>query len=597
MKTVSDYLIERLEREKISHVFLLPGGGCMYLVDSLARSKSIEKVPMLHEQAVGIAAEAFAQFNNTLGACLVTTGPGATNAITPCAAAWTDSTPVLFISGQVKTADSAESTGLRQKGFQEIPITEIVKSITKKSVRITNPNEVPEVVEELIALAKSGRPGPVWLDIPLDIQNMKIAEINLMKAKNIHVQVSDSSLVSQILREWSLSSRPLILAGNGVRIAGAGSSLEKLVHQTNTPVLLTWKALDFLDETDPLNAGRPGAIAQRWSNFAQQNCDFLLVIGARLDLGQIAYRPDNFAPSAKIFYCDIDPSEASKFQEARIISIVSDAQNLITALIEQIGELTGAENRSAWIEKIHEWKSRFPIIQEKHLNPKDGVNVYALLDKLSDKLKNDDVFIPGSSGACSEVAMQSFKVKKGQRVLNSEALGPMGFGIAAPIGGCLASGKRRTIGLDGDGGFLMNVQELSTLKIQDLPIKIFVLNNNGYGSIKSSQDNYFNGRRLGTDPSSGLGMPSIKGVVEGFGLRYSRIENNAVLDEMLTRILGDDIPEIIEVIVDSNQTTEPRTTTTVDESGRLLTERMEILSPKISAEELVEIMSISKPIS
>jgi acetolactate synthase-1/2/3 large subunit len=578
----ADFVIASLEKQGVRDVFLLPGGGCMYLVDSLHRSKAIKSWPLLHEQSVGIAAEAYSQFNNTLGVALVTTGPGGTNALTACAAAWLDSTPVLFLSGQVKTTDSADQYGVRQLGFQEIPITEMVRTITKAAVRVSQLAELPQNLSELISIAQSGRPGPVWLDIPLDIQSSQVdyAPLEKIEVSQSKLAISDT-LVENILEEWKLAERPILMLGNGIRLSGGLELIKELMQESLTPILLTWKALDFLSEENYLNAGRPGAIAQRWSNFAQQTSDFMLIIGARLDLGQIAYRPDNFAPKAKKYIVDVDKNELRKHKITSATFLNVDAYTFLTQILKRIRGQKLLLGNLNWVAQIHDWKERYPLVQPKHLNPSSGVNLYEFVSRLSDFMKDSDIFVPGSSGACSEVSMQGFMVKSGQRVFNSEGLGPMGFGVPAPIGACIASGFRRTISIDGDGGFLMNIQELATIELHNLPIKIFVLNNDGYGSIKTSQDRYFEGRRLGTDRSTGLAMPRLEGVIKGFGLKYKRISCREDLTQVLDVVFADFTPMVIEVFVDPMQQTEPRVFTEIKPDGKMLTAPMENLHPLI----------------
>jgi acetolactate synthase-1/2/3 large subunit len=584
----ADFVIASLENQGVKDVFLLPGGGCMYLVDALYRSKVLKAWPLLHEQSVGIAAEAYSQYSDSLGIALVTTGPGGTNALTACAAAWLDSTPVLFISGQVKTQDNAESFGVRQLGFQEIPITKMAQSITKEAVRINSVSELPGTLSRLIVLAKSGRPGPVWLDIPLDIQSGELDTSPLVELPRISPDLPiPDSLIDKLVEDWCAASRPILLLGNGVRLSGALELSKELVMNSETPCLLTWKALDFLPESNHLNAGRPGAIAQRWSNFAQQASDFILVIGARLDLGQTAYRPDNFAPKAVKYVVDIDKNELKKLELTGATCVQADAYQFIERLLQRIKLKKGSMGNSAWIEKIALWKTRYPLLQEKHLKPSMGINLYEFISVLSKGMNSTDLLVPGSSGACSEISMQGFETKLGQRVLNSEGLGPMGFGIPAPIGACVASGFKRTISIDGDGGFLMNIQELATIELHKLPIKIFVLNNDGYGSIKTSQDRYFEGRRLGTDRSTGLAIPGLEPIVRGFGLHYERISFRSELEEKMVRILSDNSPAIIEVMVDPEQQTEPRTYTTISSDGKMQTSPMENLSPLIDEETLI----------
>jgi acetolactate synthase-1/2/3 large subunit len=584
---VSEYIVKSLANQGIKDIFLLPGGGCMYLVDAVARSKELIAHPMLHEQSVGIAAEAYAQYSNSLGVALVTTGPGATNAITPCAAAWTDSTPVIFISGQVKTQDLREKYGVRQLGFQEVPITEIVAPITKMAIRIGSAEEISDALMKLLRVAQSDRPGPVWLDVPLDIQASETLEepLQLIPVDRFST-AQDCDLLDKMLSAWNEALRPILILGNGVRISGSVEMVQSLLQRTNTPALLSWKALDFLSDEDPLNAGRPGAIAQRWSNFAQQTADFVLVLGARLDLGQTAYRPENFAPNAKKFIVDIDAPELDKLKVTGATLIHSDIKPIVQVFLDKISSGSLRPKNREWINRIRSWKESYPLLQVKHLNPSSGVNLYEFIEELSRQMTSDDLLVPGSSGSCSEIAMQAFKVKLGQRVLNSEGLGPMGFGISAPIGACLASGGKRTISIDGDGGFLMNVQELATLKYADLPVKIFILNNDGYGSIKSSQDRYFEGRRLGTDKTSGLGLPDLERMIRGFEINFFQLATREELSLIIKQALSTQGPVVIEIKVDPDQTTEPRTFTEIDSNGLFVTSPMEKLTPLLSDEEL-----------
>lgn len=352
MPTVAEVVIRKLEDCGVSHIFFLPGGGCMYLVDALAQSVAIKGVALLHEQSVGIAAEAYAQYLNSLGVCLVTTGPGVTNVLTPCAAAWTDSTPMLFISGQVKTEDDASALGVRQLGFQEVPTIEIVKPITKMAVKLTKADEIHRTLATLIRVATTGRPGPVWLDIPLDIQNTKITDLSPITSHSEEEGNRPSTEYSKqfhaLVDAWSNARRPLLLIGNGVRLAKKEQSVLDLMLKTKTPALLTWKMIDFLDEDDPLNAGRPGAIGQRWSNILQQEADFILCLGARMDRGQVAYRLDNFAPKASKFICDIDPKEIRKLPDA----FVAFPMSLVTFL-DTVSNLT--QERDHWGVNFETW--------------------------------------------------------------------------------------------------------------------------------------------------------------------------------------------------------------------------------------------------
>lgn len=597
MINAADYIWDFLANKGLKHVFLLPGGGCMYLVDALARNSKLTPIPMLHEQSVGIAAEAYAQFSNQISVALVTTGPGVTNALTACAAAWTDSTPVIFISGQVKSSDSSDGTNLRQKGFQEISTIEIVRAITKYSVRPTTLNELTKALYIAVETATFGRPGPVWIDIPLDLQNMTASNLEKIPAidqirSNYSEGLALDSISTKLLADWQSAERPLILAGNGIRLSGMTNFYESLMSITQTPSLLTWKALDFLDEHDVLNAGRPGSIAQRWSNLAQQNADFLLILGARLDTGQIAYRPDSFARNAKKYYVDVDYYELNKFKDYNFALINSNLKEFLPQLVAAITDFSPTSNQLNWIEKVQEWKRIYPIDDPNAHLYDDGISSYVFINELSKQMSSDDIFVPGSSGACSEVSMQAFKVKKGQRVLNSEGLGPMGFGIPAPIGAYLASGNRRTICIDGDGGFMMNVQELATVHHHGFNIKYFVQNNNGYGSIKTTQDNYFSGRRLGADKDSGLEIPPIENIAKAFEIPYYRIKNNLEISRKISEVFSTDGPAICELVISEEQKTLFRTSNFMNDSGQISTHPMEDVTPLLSLKELEDNMYI-----
>ena len=310
------------------------------------------------------------------------------------------------------------------------------------------------------------------------------------------------------------------------------------------------------------------------------------MIGARLDLGQTAYRPDNFAPKAIKYVIDIDPRELDKLAQVGANCIQADAKEFLVKVLAAASANLRDFGKETWVEKIASWKNRYPLLQPKHLEPRYGVNLYEFIDFLSERMNREDILVPGSSGACSEISMQGFRVKVGQRVLNSEGLGPMGFGIPAPIGACIASGMRRTISIDGDGGFLMNIQDLATIELHQLPIKIFILNNNGYGSIKTSQDRYFQGRRLGTDRQTRLAIPEFEGIVRGFKLKYLSIKNRSEMDQLLIQIFSDNEPAIIEVLIDPDQQTEPRTFTEILPNGKMLTAPMENLHPLIEEKTL-----------
>ncbi|HOY32843.1 MAG TPA: thiamine pyrophosphate-binding protein [Bacteroidales bacterium] len=599
MQKLSDFVFDYLAGAGVNHVFMLPGGGCMHLVDSLGKHPAIEYTVNLHEQACAVAAEAYAQYTNDIGVALVTTGPGATNAITGVASAWLDSIPVLILSGQVKRDDLIGNRKVRQMGFQEINIVDMVKPITKYAVTITDPESVKYHLQKALYLARSGRPGPAWLDIPLDVQDARIEETKL-KCYSEEEQIEKVDIVllkEQVARTIELlnnAERPVILAGNGIRLAKAEHLFLDLVKKLQVPVLTTWKTIDFFDENDEWYFGRPGSVGQRGANFVQQNADSIMIIGARLDFGQTGYNHKNFAREARKIMVDADMHEINKMMTLIDVPVCADAGLFIEELQKNIA-LVENKDRNYWIGRCKEWKARYPVVLPEYKEQKDFVNDYYLIDLLSDELTADDVIIPGSSGACSERTMQAFRIKKGMRLFNSEGLGPMGFGLPAAIGGCLASEKKRTVCIDGDGGFVMNIQELETLKRLELPVKIFVLNNKGYGSIRITQKAYFEGRFAGSSTGSGLTLPDFCRVADAHGIRTFRIANNPELKENIRQILDYNGPVLCELLINPDQVTAPRMMSYKTEDGRMISRPLEDLWPFLDRDEFRQNMII-KPL-
>lgn len=593
---LSDYVIQRLAQE-VKHIFMLAGGGAMHLVDSVGRCEKIEYICNLHDQACAIAADAYGQYTNNLGVALVTTGPGGTNAITGVAAAWIDSTPTLFLSGQVKRSDLMTNRGVRQMGFQEADIVSIVRPITKYAVTVLDPDSIRYHLEKAIHLAKSGRPGPVWLDIPLDVQAAKVNPETMAgyDQKNDEGPLDKAGLknkIREVIKSFNQSKRPVILAGNGIRLGKVLDLFYALTDLLQAPVLTTWKAIDFFDENHPLFMGRPGATAQRYANFTQQNADWLLVLGARLDLGQTAYNHRNFAKSAKIFVVEIDPAELNKLDMSLTGSICVSVKDFLQKFLNQ-KQSVQPKDRSVWLDRCRQWKAKYPVILPEYFQDHPGVNTYALIETLARQMDIDDLLIPGSSGACSELTMQAFKVRKGMRVFNSPGLGSMGFGIPASIGGCIAGGRRRTVCIDGDGGFQMNIQELETVKRLKLPIKLFVLNNDGYGSIRATQNGYFAGRYVGSDPSSGLTLPSTIKIAMAYGIPSVSIRHCKHLDEKVAQVLTMAGPVICDVKIYPNQVAAPRISSIQREDGTMESRPMEDLWPFLDREEFLLNMIIT----
>lgn len=575
---LSDYVIKQLEKQ-VKHVFLISGGGCIHLVDSLSKSK-IKLIPNLHEQASSICAESYSQYTNNIGVALVTTGPGSTNALTGIASAWLDSIPVLLLTGQVQNKDRVGDRKVRQFGFQEIDTVSIYKSVTKYAVTVTDPNTIRYHLEKALWLAKTGRPGPVLIDIPLDIQAAEIDEESLVgfTPEPVFYSLDKISKIADLLNK---AKRPIVLVGNGVRLSGAIDEFMKFIEKTNIPVLTTWKALDLLEETHPQYVGRPGGVGQRGANFNQQNSDFILVIGARLDHGQLGYQPQYFAREAIRCIVDIDENEINKLGIHVHYPISIDAKIFLTELNKHVQ----INKSSAWLNTCKDLYEKYPIILDEYLDEnKPHVNNYAFIKHLSDLLPENSLLVPGSSGACSEVTMQAFQTKKHTRVYNSEGLGSMGFGIPAAIAASIASGKN-TICIDGDGGFFMNIQELELVYRYQLPIKFFVLNNNGYGSIKTTQTTHFNGNLVVSDPSSGLSLPSIELNAAAYKISYIKISDQQNLKEKIANVLKQDGPVICEIMVDQNHRTLPKVSVYKKPDGSFSTRPMEDLAPFLDRDE------------
>lgn len=586
---LSDYVVSYIE-EYVNDVFLVSGGGCIHLVDSFGKSK-INLIPTLHEQGAAICAESYSQYTNKLGVALVTTGPGATNALTGVASAWLDSIPMLLLTGQVQNKDRVCNKGVRQLGFQEIDTVSIYKSIVKYAVTIDDPKTIKYHLDKALYLATSGRPGPVVLDIPLDVQAAQI-DIDTLEGYNPIEEKYDISFIKNIVFSLTKAKRPIILAGNGIRLANALPEFYEFIEKTGIPVLTTWKTLDILEEDHPQYVGRPGGVGQRGANFNQQNSDFILVVGARLDHGQLAYQPQYFAREAIKCIVDVDKNEINKLDINIEYPVEMDAK----LFLQEINKLISKLNIEDWLVFCKQLHTKYPVILPEYLDPnKPNINNYAFIEYLSDILPENSLLIPGSSGACSEVTMQAFKPKKKTRVYNSEGLGSMGFGIPSAIGGCIASNKKETICIDGDGGFFMNIQELELVYRYQLPIKFFILNNNGYGSIRTTQNTHFNGKLIVSDPTSGLTLPSIALNAAAYKIPYVEIKNQKNLKNKLQDVLNITGPVICELIVDPEHKTFPKASVYKKEDGSFATKPMEDLAPFLDREEFLSNLLI-KPI-
>ncbi|MEY5025238.1 MAG: hypothetical protein RLZZ244_766 [Verrucomicrobiota bacterium] len=585
---LSDYVMDFVAAQGVRHVFMLPGGGAMHLNDSLAAHPKLEFVCNLFEQACTVAADAYAQYTGKLGVAMVTTGPGGTNAITGVAAAYLESTPLLVLSGQVKRADLVGNRGVRQIGFQEIDIVSIVKPVTKYAVTVMDPAQIRFHLEEALWHATHGRKGPVWLDIPLDVQAAQIDPTTLPGFLPPSVPDNAAAVLQGARRCVELlcaARRPAVLVGNGVRSANAMAELRAWAEQIGIPVLTTWKALDLFADDHPLFVGRPGAVGQRAANFAQQTADVFLSLGARLDYGQTAYNHRNFAPKAKRVIVDMDAHEIAKLDMDIEIPLAADAGQFLEAL-RSASAGVDFPDWSAWRERCQGWRRRYPVVLPEYREPQEGVNNYVFVETLGRLLGKGDLLVPGSSGACSEITCQALPVGEGLRCLNSQGLGSMGFGAPAAVGACLASGNQRTVCIDGDGGFPMNANEVATAVRLGLNTKFFILNNNGYGSIRTTQINYFQSRFIACDPASGLTFPDLEKFTAACGAAFRRITSQENLREELANVLGTPGPVVCELLMTPGQFTQPKVSSKQDENGRMVTMPMEDLWPFLDREDL-----------
>jgi len=595
MIKLSDYVIQFVANLGVKHIFMLPGGGAMHLNDSVGKCENLQYVCNLHEQACAIAAEAYARLTNNLGVALITSGPGGTNTITGVAGAWLDSTPCLFISGQVKRSDLTGERGVRMIGVQEIDIVSIVKPITKYAVTIMEPKEIRYHLEKAVFLAKTGRPGPVWIDIPLDVQAFMVDSQNLkgFDAQSVHPSKTldmVKSQISEVIELLNNAQKPVILAGNGIRLANADSEFLQLTHALKIPVLTTRLGVDLISHDDDSYVGMPGSIASRAANFTLQNSDWLLILGARLDMALIAYAPEKLARAAKKIMVNIDPAEINKLSGIIDIPIVSDAKLFILEFLHQRDRAIN-KDRSAWIQRIKEWKHRYPFVTNEHRNEKRGISIYRFSEILSEEMLSEDIVLPGNSGFACEIFLTAMKVKYGQRVFHNKGTGAMGFCQPAAIGACLGGNKRRTICVDGDGGFQMNIQELETVKRLDLPIKFFVINNNGYTSIRSSQQAYF-GRLTGADSTSGMTLPSVFQIASAYGIRSDCISDVETIRAQIHSILEYPGPVVCEVVVVPDELRQPRVSSVQRPDGSMVSKPLEDMWPFLDRDEFGKNMLI-----
>jgi len=594
---LSDYIMQFIARQGVGHIFYLPGGGAMHLVDSLGKLENVESVCCLHEQAVAIAAQSYAMHTNHLGVGLVTTGPGGTNAITGVCAAWIDSVPCLFISGQVKRSDMMTGRGLRQLGIQEADIVTLVGSITKYAVTVTEPSSIRYHLEKALYLAKNGRPGPVWLDIPLDVQGSIIDETALVgfNPSELQQKKPDKSAIKnavrKIIRFLNNSERPVIIAGDGIKISNSKDLFLDIIKKMNVPVIPTWKAMDMIHEEHELYAGRGGILGERSANLAVQNADLLLCIGSKMDFTQTGFDTKSFARAAKKIVIDIDKNEIKKIDFKIDLKIIANAGAVLEEIAAQLNNIKNRDG-SFWKNKIKEWRGKYPIVSKEYYTTTGLINPYMLIDVLSRKATSDDIINPCCAGTAAEYNFQAFKIKENQKFITNHGLGPMGFEMPGSIGACLANHRKRTICVAGDGGFQLNIQELETLRRLDLPVKIFIMNNNGYSSIRTMQETHFGGHYVGNDPSSGLTLPDIMDVATAYKIKAIRINDASELEVKIREALDFPGPVICDVMVIPGFKVSPKVASQRREDGTMVSKPLEDQWPFLDRKELESNMMI-----
>lgn len=593
MVKISDYIMQFIADLGVDKVFYITGGGAMHLNDSLGRNEQLEGVCMMHEQGAAIAAEAYARIHEGYGVCLVTSGPGGTNALTGLAGAYIDSIPVIFISGQVKRADLIGNQGIRQFGIQEVDIISMAKPYAKYAVQIQQPEDIRYELEKAAAVAVNGRPGPVWLDIPLDIQAMQM-EIDQLcgfdKSELPVYQVKDQDITDTI-RLFNQAKRPVILLGHGIRLGHAVSQARELYNYLGVPVLTSWNGVDLIEEKHPLYYGRPGSVGHRAANFIQQNADFVLTIGSRLNLLSTGYNYGSFLEKANHVMVDIDENEMNKKSVHPQLKVACDAKSFIEAMLDRKNEIC-LSDRHEWIEHCNMLRDKYPVFIPEQEAREGYVSSYHLIDEISRQMTEKDIYQFTSSGTTVDIAMKVFQIKWGQRAFLTKGLAAMGYDIPACVGTCIASGERRTVCVTGDGSAAMNMQELEVIKRRNLPVKLFVADNQGYSMIYGSQNGNFKGRLTGCTRETGLTLPDMQAIAEAFGIKGMHIDNENHMAEQISEVLAYDGPVVCTVNADITQKILPRQTSYMQEDGQMASRPLEDMTPLLDREEFEKCMEV-----
>jgi acetolactate synthase-1/2/3 large subunit len=595
MIKVSDYIIDFLVSKGVKHAFLLPGGQSMHMVNSIRSNQHIEPVTVLHEQAASMMTEAYSRVTNNYGACIVSTGPGGTNCITGLIGAWLDSTPCMFLSGQFGTSNLVYDQGIRQTGLQNTDPVAIVESITKYSQLVLDPKTIKYHLEKAYHLSTTGRPGPVWLDIPIDVAGAMV-DINTLEGYTPEVletadEIEVKGQVANYLELLTKAKRPVILAGNGVRLSKANSEFLDAVKKLGIPVLTTINGLDLIAEDNQYFLGRPNYWGQRYANFAIQNTDLLLSVGAGLHIETTGFNYKAFAREAIKVSVDIDKNELNKKDIPIDHKIHCDAKRFFIELNDQL-EQVDLPKFEEWWKICKEWKAKYPIITDDIKQLEDRVHPFMFYDALCDELDADCNILHGSAGTHFVAGVQAFKVKQGQRAWSEIGIGAMGHSLPGSIAAYFAR-PTQTVCISGDGGFQFNMQELQTIVNYNLPIKIFVCNNNGYASIKNTQKAFFDSNFVGTfTEGSGQTLPDITKIVKAYGIKTCKIKHQKNLNRDLRKVLDYPGPIVCEVMLPVDGRLEPKITAKLLKDGSMVANPLEDLWPFLDREEFQQNMLI-----
>jgi acetolactate synthase I/II/III large subunit len=588
MIKVSDFIVQRLAQYGVEKVFMITGGGAMHLNDSTSRY--LPYFCSHHEQASAIGAEGYARASGKLAVVIVTTGPGGTNTLTGILGQWTDSVPVLYISGQVKydtTVQSCPEIHLRQLGDQEVNVVEIVKPITKFAVSVSDPLDIKRILDKALHIATTGRPGPVWLDIPLNVQGAMVNEkemtgYDISETKEIFDKTDVISKVAHTIGLLQKSQKPVLVAGHGIRLSGAQELFLKLAELLRIPVLSTFNGFDLMSSNHPLSIGKIGTIGDRAGNFALQNADLVICIGSRNNIRQISYNWQSYAQAAKKVFVDIDKAELEKPTVKPDIPVHSDARYFMGELMTQM-ERKRLPDWEEWLRWCRDRKNRYPVVLPEYQYAGGPVNPYYFVWSLSELLAEDAIVVAGN-GTASVVYFQAGIVKKGQRIIWNSGCASMGYDLPAAIGACLGSKSKKVICIAGDGSIQMNIQEMATVTYHKLPLCIFVLNNRGYISIKQTQDSFF-GRLVGCDKDTGVAFPDILKVAEAYGFKTEKIDSHDDMKDKIDTVLRLSEPVLCEVILKPDYVFAPKVSSERKADGIIISRPLDDMFPFLTPEE------------